>query len=115
MMLWGCPSHGGNGTLIKSIARSIPMYIMSIFKLPLGLCDDLNEMIRNYWWGSYQGKRKAQGKSWEKKIKPKGLGGMGFCDFRLFNQALLARQAWRLITNPESFCPQLLKDKYYPQ
>ena len=35
-------SSGGKEVLIKSIAQSIPTYIMSIFKLPLGLCDELN-------------------------------------------------------------------------
>lgn len=39
---------------------------------------------------------------------------MGFEDLKLFNQALLARQAWHLILFPDSLCAQVLKAKYYP-
>jgi hypothetical protein len=41
-------------------------------------------------------------------------GGLWFRDFRLFSQALLAQQAWRLLSNPNSLCVQVLKARYYP-
>jgi hypothetical protein len=107
-------SQAAKEVLIKAIAQSIPVYVMSVFKLPLGLCDELTKMIRRYWWGAQRGKRKTHWVAWDIMLRPKDYGGMGFRDMRLFNQALLARQAWRLIQYPDTLCAQLLKAKYYP-
>ena len=39
---------------------------------------------------------------------------MGFRDLHSFNLAMLAKQVWRLVTNPDSLCARILKAKYYP-
>jgi len=39
---------------------------------------------------------------------------MGFRDLHMFNLAMLARQGWRLISNPESLCAQVLRAKSFP-
>jgi hypothetical protein len=38
---------------------------------------------------------------------------MGFRDFQLFNQAMLAKEGWRLFTKPDSLCAHVLRGKYY--
>jgi hypothetical protein len=43
----------------------------------------------------------------------KEVGGMGFRDFTSFNKALLAKQAWRLWTQPNSLVAQITMAKYY--
>jgi hypothetical protein len=58
-------------------------------------------------------KRKVYWTAWDKLTMPKRYGGMGFRDLKLFNQALLVRQAWRLIHFTESLCAKLLKARYY--
>ena len=44
----------------------------------------------------------------------KNKGGMGFRDLHCFNLALLAKQSWRLLCEPDSLCAQVLRAKYYP-
>jgi hypothetical protein len=106
-------SAGAKEVLIKSVAQAIPTYVMGFFKLPTRLCDELTQMIRYFWWGNEGRQRKVHWLAWEKLILLKCLGGLGFRDMCLFNQALLARQAWQLIHNPDSLCARLLKVKYY--
>lgn len=107
-------SAGNKEILIKAVAHALPTYVMSVFKLPASVCDELTRMIRQYWWGVENGKKKMAWMSWDKLRLPKSMGGMGFRDMRSFNQALLAKQACRLLDTPECLCARLLKAKYYP-
>ena len=101
--------------LIKAVAQAIPTYSMGCFKLPRGLCQHINLLIRKFWWGNTtNGRRKTNWVAWEKLIQPKFMGGLGFRDIELFDLALLARQAWRILQNPMAMTAQLSKVVYYP-
>ena len=45
-------SQAGKEVMIKVVVQSIPTYSMSVFKLLVGLCKDLETMIRKFWWGN---------------------------------------------------------------
>jgi hypothetical protein len=107
-------SFGGKEIMIKSVAQAIPTYIMSVFKLQDGVCKRMEQIIRNFWWGARNGKRKTHWVAWEKMTMLKEKGGVGFRDLQKFNQALLGRHAWRLLERPDSLCARILKSKYYP-
>jgi hypothetical protein len=52
--------------------------------------------------------------SWDKMRRSKAVGGLGFRDLILFNNALLVKQGWRLIQEPSFITTLILKAKYFP-
>jgi hypothetical protein len=108
-------SKAGKEIMIKAIAQAILTYAMSCFDLTQALCDEISTMICRYWWNQQDDKNKCHWVSWETMTKSKNDGGMGFRDLHMFNLAMLARQSWRLLQNPDSLCCVVLKALYFPE
>ncbi|CAM8956265.1 unnamed protein product [Rhodiola kirilowii] len=106
-------SGAGREVLIKSVLQSVPVYAMSCFKIPLSLCGRIAGDFLRFWWNG----SKCKGIHWlraEELCKEKGSGGLGFRKLELMNLALLAKQGWRLLMEPELLVSKLFKAKYYP-
>lgn len=52
--------------------------------------------------------------SWGNMCYPKSMGGLGFRRVRDYNLALLGKQVWRVMTEPQAFISKLLKARYFP-
>jgi hypothetical protein len=87
---------------------------MSVFQIPIGVCKKMTDAITQFWWGDDENTKKMHWFAWWKLCYPKDEGGMGFRDFHSFNLAMLAKQVWRLIDEPDSLCARVLRSKYYP-
>ena len=107
-------STGGKEVLLKAVAQAIPVYAMSVFCLPKGICKEITDLIAQFWWGDDEENKKLHWFSWWKLCIPKCDGGMGFRDLYSFNLALLAKQCWRMVIYPDSICARILKAKYFP-
>jgi hypothetical protein len=65
--------------------------------------------------GSEGDEHKIHWINWGRLCSPKDEGGMGFRDLHCFNLALLAKQGWRLATQPTSLFSRVFRSKYFPR
>ncbi|EEF46526.1 conserved hypothetical protein [Ricinus communis] len=75
-------------------------------------CGNMNTQIARFWWESCKEKEGIKWERWAHMMKSKYLGGCGFKDFDLFNQAMLAKQVWRAIRIPNALWVRLIRGKY---
>ncbi|GAA0158175.1 hypothetical protein LIER_15270 [Lithospermum erythrorhizon] len=43
-------SQAGKEVMVKSVTSAIPNFVMSCFKLPMGIIDDLNSTMAEFFW-----------------------------------------------------------------
>lgn len=98
--------------MLKSVMSATPTYSMSCFLLPIGLCDQIQSAMTRFFWDNDPSARKICWVSWDSLSQHKSLGGLGFRDIQSFNIAMLAKNAWRILTSPSCLLARLLTRKY---
>jgi hypothetical protein len=110
-------SHAGRLQYIKSVLSSILIYYMSAILFSKTFIDQINAIIRKFWWAGIQEENNTNPIafcSWEDICKPYDQGGLGIRDMGLINQSLIINSAWNISTNKNPFLSAILKAKYYP-
>lgn len=105
-------TKAGQLVMLKSVLSAIPTYAMTCFPLPISVCKRIQSALTRFWWDACEGKKKMCWVSWDRITKPKVLGRLGVRDIQLFNTALLAEQAWHIVTKPEGLLARVLLGKY---
>lgn len=107
-------SRSGKEVLVKSVVQTLPAYTMNVFLLPFEITRDIEKSISRFWLNTSQtcGSH-INWMSWERMARHKNASGLDFRNSRDFNIAMLGKQGWRFLTNPESLVSRLYKDKYF--
>ncbi|KAA3453452.1 reverse transcriptase [Gossypium australe] len=107
-------SMGRKEVFIKSILQATPLYAMQYFLFPMKLCSQLENIMNRFWWANNKMKSGIHWSCWDALCLPKFDGGLGFKNLFLFNKALLAKQVWHILTQPQCLLARVLKTRYFP-
>ncbi|GKA05380.1 reverse transcriptase [Tanacetum coccineum] len=80
-----------------------------------GLIVEIHRAFNCFWWVHRNKENPIRWASWESMCMSKYHGGTGFRHMNGFNEALLAKQGWKLITMEESLPARILKARYFPR
>ena len=106
----------GRKTLIKFVAQALPTYAFSTVDILMAVCSKMDSIIRRFWWNPKKDKGNYLGwKAWDMLCLPNHLGGLGFRQSKVFNQALIAKLSWMIVSKRDSLCMCALRIKYKVQ
>ncbi|WKA03333.1 hypothetical protein VitviT2T_021448 [Vitis vinifera] len=95
-------SKGGRITLIKSTMASLPIYNMSLFRMPKSVANRLEKLQRDFLWGGGSLERKVYLIKWEVVCTQKEKGGLGIRKIDPLNKALLGKWLWRFAVEKDN-------------
>ncbi|WVZ96211.1 hypothetical protein U9M48_041878, partial [Paspalum notatum var. saurae] len=104
-------SVGGRLVLINSVLSSLPMFMLSFFKIPKGILKKLEYFRSRFFWQNDQHKKKYHLIRWDQIRQPKEQGGLGVIDLEVQNKCLLSKWLFKL-ANEDGIWQNLLRAKY---
>ncbi|GJV08696.1 RNA-directed DNA polymerase, eukaryota, reverse transcriptase zinc-binding domain protein [Tanacetum coccineum] len=88
-------SYSGRLQLITSALSSMQVYWASVFLLPKNMIYEINKLFKGFLELT-KGKAKV---SWDSICKPKDQGGLGIKNLQEWNEVLLIKKLWNVVSN----------------
>ncbi|CAL5372109.1 unnamed protein product [Camellia sinensis] len=105
-------SFAGRLTLIKSGLSNLPVYFLSIFKLPIGVAKTIDRIQSNFLWGGSEVQRKIHLVQWKEVCKSKAQGGLGVRSLSDVNICLMLKWWWRYGHQQQSLWKMVVCSRY---
>ena len=105
-------SKGWRLTLIRSTLSSLPIYFLSLFRIPKIVWSRLEKIQRDFLWGGGNLERKPHLVNWNTVCREKKRGGLGVRSLSMMNQALLCKWCWRFANERDSLWRLVISTKF---
>ncbi|GJR49569.1 RNA-directed DNA polymerase, eukaryota [Tanacetum coccineum] len=102
-------SIGGRLTLLKAVLGSMPIYHMSIFKVPMKVLHRMESIRCHFFNGIELNSKKAIWVKWNKVLAAKDRGGLGVSSLYALNRALMFKWVWRFSSQKDSLWARVIK------
>ncbi|KAL0281707.1 UNVERIFIED_CONTAM: putative mitochondrial protein [Sesamum radiatum] len=110
-------SHNTSIDLREMLAWVLGVQVVNRHEKYLGLSAAIGRskksLMANFLWHN-KGVKKIHWLAWDKVCVRREEGGLGLRKLYAFNRAMLAKQLWRMIDNPNSLISRIWKQRYYP-
>ncbi|GJY85526.1 RNA-directed DNA polymerase, eukaryota, reverse transcriptase zinc-binding domain protein [Tanacetum coccineum] len=102
-------SIGGRLTLLKSVLGSMPIYHMTIFKVPMKVLHRMESIRSKIFNGVDSSSKKSVWVKWKTTLTSKDKGGLGISSLFALNRALMFKWVWRFNTQISSLWAKVIK------
>ncbi|GJZ48795.1 RNA-directed DNA polymerase, eukaryota, reverse transcriptase zinc-binding domain protein [Tanacetum coccineum] len=101
-------SIGGRLTLLKSVLGSIPVFHMSIFKVPSKVLHILESIRSHFFNGHDPGSKKASWVKWNNVLTDKKRGGLGVSSLFALNRGLMIKWVWKFLSQKDTLWTKVI-------
>ncbi|GJT03878.1 RNA-directed DNA polymerase, eukaryota [Tanacetum coccineum] len=102
-------SIGGILTLLKYVLGAIPIYHMSLFKVPMKVLHNMEAIRARFYNGMDINSRKSSWVRWKNVMASKESGGLGVSSLFALNRALMFKWVWRFKSQQNSLWFRVIK------
>ncbi|GKA30765.1 RNA-directed DNA polymerase, eukaryota, reverse transcriptase zinc-binding domain protein [Tanacetum coccineum] len=88
--------------LIASILSSMQVYWASVFILPKSVIKDIDKLLKGFFWCQGELSKGKAKVAWNQVCKSKEEGGLGIKDLSLWNEVLMSKHLWNVVSKKES-------------